>query len=99
MRNYSADAAKLVLGDRNASYGSPIDDYRKTAKIWSGMLANMLKPGCEITAKQAAIMMVALKLSREMHKHKPDNMIDAIGYLNVAQWIEDNEMPSMVAEQ
>lgn len=91
--NYADEAKKLVLGDRNSSYGSPIEDYSKTAKIWSGLLFHKLKPGIEITPKDAALMMVGLKLSREVHRHKPDNLIDGHGYLLVAQWIEEGKQP------
>lgn len=78
---YSQEAEKLVLGDRNQSYGDPADDYLKTAKVWSGLLIHKLKPGVEITVGEAMLMMAALKISREFHKHKPDNIVDSHGYL------------------
>lgn len=94
--NHAREAEKLVLGDRNASYGSPADDYRKTAKVWSGLLANKLKDGVEITPKEAVLMMAALKLSREMFRHKDDNLTDAHGYLLCASWIETGVKPETV---
>ncbi len=92
--NHADTAKSLVLGDRNAHYGTPVEDYTRTARIWSGLLSHKLKPGEEITPKEAVLMMVGLKLSREMHLHKPDNLIDAHGYLLCAQWIETGEKPS-----
>jgi Domain of unknown function (DUF6378) len=84
------EAQRIVHGERNESYGNPADDYAKTAKIWSGLLIHKLKPGVEITPKEATLMMAALKLSREMHKHKRDNLVDGVGYILLAEWIEND---------
>jgi hypothetical protein len=92
MSTYADKATELVLGDRNASYGPPAEDYAKTAAMWSGLLNGILtRP---ITPKEAVLMMVALKLSREMHRHKPDNLIDAHGYLLCAEWIATGKKPA-----
>lgn len=77
----SEEAERLVNGDRQAAYSHPLDDYMKTAMMWSGALVHDLKPGHRITPEQAVIMMVQLKLSRELHMPKRDNLVDAHGYL------------------
>ncbi len=77
-KDLAEEAINLVYGDRNEDYGHPHDDYSRTAELWSALL------GVSITAHEAALMMVLLKLSREMNKHKDDNMVDAHGYLLVA---------------
>lgn len=91
--SYTEEARRLVLGDRNSTYGNPADDYAKTAKVWSGLLVHKLKPGQEITPKEAMLMMAALKLCREMHQHKADNLIDAVGYIICAEWAIKGEKP------
>lgn len=89
--NFASEAIKLVLGDRNDSYGNPRDDYEGTAKIWSGLLRKKLT--ADITPEEAILMMVGLKLNREAHKHKDDNLIDAHGYLLCLQWAITREKP------
>jgi hypothetical protein len=96
MSTYADEAAKLVLGDRNATYGTPAENYAKTAAMWSGFLAHKLRE--PITPKDAVLMMVLLKISREAHRPKPDNLIDAHGYLFCAEWIETGERPTTDAQ-
>ena len=82
--NIAEEAQSIVCGERNAAYGNPIDDYTKTAKMWSGILAPKLKE--DITPEEAIAMMVCVKLSREVHSPKRDNRVDAIGYLLCLDW-------------
>jgi hypothetical protein len=84
-------AAELVLGDRNADYGSPHPDFAGIALMWSGLLNTKLK--ANVTAVEVGLMMTALKLRRHAHKPKDDNLIDAIGYLTCIEWIETGERP------
>jgi hypothetical protein len=39
-------------------------------------------PGCTpLTVEEAVMFMVFVKLSRERHRHKRDNLVDAAGYV------------------
>lgn len=91
--NHAATAAGLVLGDRNASYGPPTEDFIRIAGVFTGLLADKLKPGAKIEAAEAVVLMIGLKLCREMHAHKPDNLIDAHGYLFCLDWIRTGRRP------
>jgi hypothetical protein len=68
------EAQRLVYGDRGETYGHPLDDFGRTAQMWTALL------GAPVTAEQVAMCMVALKLSREMYQPKRDNRTDAAGY-------------------
>jgi hypothetical protein len=92
--NIADKAAKLVLGDRNDSYGDPGDDYAGTARVWSGLLIHKLKPGVEIDTREAILMMAAMKLRREITKPKEDSRIDAIGYVLCADWVTTGNKPT-----
>jgi hypothetical protein len=86
-----AEADRLVDGDRQSAYGHPADDFAKTAKIWTGILLPRLKVGEEVSAKDVALCMVGVKLSREVNRHKRDNLVDAAGYVKTAWLVEEAE--------
>lgn len=52
------------------------------ARAWSGVL------GWTITPKQVALLLATLKLVREGHLAKPDNLVDCHGYLLIAEKID-----------
>jgi hypothetical protein len=68
------EALRITKGDRNASYGPPDQDFQRTAKMWSAI------KGVEFEAREVALFMIALKLSRETHQRKRDNFVDIAGY-------------------
>lgn len=74
------EAEGLVHGDRNASYGHPLDDFRRTAKMWEAILGIAIRP------EQVGLCMIAVKLSRECHRPKRDNLVDIAGYAETVEW-------------
>lgn len=77
-KNVLDEAKSLVYGDRNKDYGHPAEDYRRTAKIWSGIIDDKLTE--DLTAKEACMMMIGVKMSREMNRPNRDNRVDGAGY-------------------
>ena len=82
-RSVLLEADGLVHGDRNATYGHPLDDFKRTAKIWGAIL------GIEITPEQVGLCMCGVKISRECNKPKRDNMVDLAGYAETVAWCHD----------
>jgi len=89
--NFSEAALDLILGDRNEAYGNPREDFEGIALMWTGLINAKLHH--EITAEDVARMMVALKLRRDSHRQKDDNLIDAHGYLHCLSWIQKGLRP------
>lgn len=75
-----AEAATLVTGDRNATYGAPTGNFQDTAAIWNVYLNHKLAEGQALTAGDVAAMMVGLKLARIKASPKKDNWADIAGY-------------------
>lgn len=78
------EAKALTSGDRNRDYGHPADDYGRTAAMWSAIL------GVEVTARQAILCMVAVKISRLCHSpdHR-DSVVDVAGYADCYQRVTE----------
>lgn len=79
------EAQELVHGPRNADYGHPLDDFTRTAGMWSVIL------GIPVTAKQVGLCLIAVKLSRECNKAKRDNLVDIAGYAETVEWLKYEE--------
>jgi hypothetical protein len=73
-------AARITRGDRQASYGPPDQDFRRTAGMWSALFEAKLKDGVTFEPRDVALAMILLKCSRESHKRKEDNWVDIAGY-------------------
>lgn len=82
-------ANELVSGDRQADYGHPIDDFSRTAKIWTAILSEKLLPGTQVTAEEVALCMVGVKISRECNKPKADNIVDGCGYFRTLEMVKE----------
>jgi hypothetical protein len=73
------EAHGLVHGDRQASYGHPAVDFARTAALANVLLSHRLDT--DLGPEDVAMFLVCVKLSRECHEHKRDNLVDAAGYL------------------
>jgi hypothetical protein len=72
-------AQELVLnGARRDAYGEPVEAMRRVAGVWTATR------GCDRTARQVAVELALLKLTREACRHDLDNLVDAAGYVLVA---------------
>ena len=75
------EALEDINGERVDQYGNPEDCFGDIADAWQKWLGDVSRP---ITSRDVAVMMAILKLVREMHAPKRDNLRDACGYLALA---------------
>ena len=67
------EAAKIVKV-RREGYGSPETNFQNIATMWS-VIFNI-----DVSPRQVAQAMIALKLCRDINKADYDNMLDIAGY-------------------
>lgn len=74
--DYVAEARRLVLGDRNQSYGHPFHDFQRQCEIVKAIgVSDSDEP------EDVALRMMAVKVSREFNREKRDNLVDLAGYV------------------
>ena len=83
--NICVEAVQLVLGDRRAAYGHPLDDWTRTAALWSQIV------GVPVTWREATLCMIAVKSSRQCHADRRDNLVDICGYALCYELCEQEE--------
>lgn len=67
-------AEHMVNGDREHDYGTPEDNFKTIAGLWSAYL------GKEISSIDVAMMMALMKIARIKAGTKPDSFVDLAGY-------------------
>lgn len=77
-------AQQLVSRDRNADYGMPDEDFRRTVGLFE------LATGIKLTVAQGILFMCCVKISRESNAHKSDNLVDLCGYADILNWVREN---------
>jgi len=97
------EALETINGKRQDQYGDPEDSFELIADYWDVYITEkidqLMKSGSSLegiinfdfilTPKDVAMMMALLKIARESHQHKRDNLRDAAGYLGIAGDMEE----------
>lgn len=73
--------------EKERQYGSFDESMDKMRDIFNAMT------GLNLTTEHMFKAMIALKLSREAHSHKEDNLLDAVAYIGALNnYIEINKL-------
>jgi Domain of unknown function (DUF6378) len=81
--NILQEADKITSVDRHKDYGNPRPDFERTAKLWSAYL------DMNIQAEDIPMLMILLKVSRQKHKDKADNLVDIAGYARTREMLNE----------
>ena len=79
------EAHELINGERAESYGPVGENWSRTVQIFNAWTGHTLSP------VEGLKFMVAVKLARETHRHKADNLRDAAGYLGLIETLVEGE--------
>jgi hypothetical protein len=90
--NILEEANGLVSTDRQRDYGHPLDDFARTAALWTAILGFPIEP------EQVGLCMAAVKISRECNRHKRDNLVDLAGYARTVELIYEERARRNKAE-
>jgi len=85
------EAKRITTADRQQDYGHPLADFTRTAMLWTGILAGRLRDGQHVTPMDIPLCMIAVKLARQAHRHKRDNLVDIAGYARTAAMVAGDE--------
>lgn len=80
------EAQRLVHGDRQASYGHPIEDFTRTGRMWGAILGTD-----DVPPEKVALCMIAVKMSRECNRPKRDNAVDIAGYAETLHMVRERQ--------
>lgn len=78
--------AEDILTTRGRDWGDAFETHLRIAKVWSGIL------GKPVSVHEVALCMVGLKLVRNaINPGNEDSLVDADGYVRIAQQILGQE--------
>lgn len=91
-QNILESAITCVCGHRQEDYGTPEDNFKTIAKLWTTYLEAAHKNcSLNVTAKDVAMMMALLKVARISTGKNLDSFIDLAGYAACAAEIVANK--------
>ena len=73
------EAQQIITGPRREAYGPVEKSFNEVAAMWSLILE------AEVSARDVARCMIALKLMRDANKAGRDNLVDICGYAALAE--------------
>lgn len=86
MKSILQEAIDIRGGERKTDYGDAVENFDRIAEIYQVLTGKFL------SADDCCAVMIAVKLSRERHAHKRDNLVDLCGYADILNLIRERDL-------
>lgn len=91
------NAAFLVSGERQRTYGDKTKNHANIADMWNAYLNIRPDHNLPLTAFDAAVMVGLLKIARtQLGSYNPDDLLDGAAYLAIAAEIAGRDAEARV---
>ena len=91
--NILEEAAQIAGESRQRDYGHPYENHKRIAEMWNVQLGPKL--AAPIEPREVALMMISVKLAREVNTPKRDNLVDIAGYVNCCDLIDQKQASAL----
>ena len=80
------EEATQVVRQRRENYGSPRENFNRIGVMWSQVL------GRPLSNRQVGLMMICVKIARDVPSPQRDNLVDIAGYVDCIDVIAREEV-------
>jgi hypothetical protein len=80
------EAAQLLTGPRNDTYGDPRDTYTRAARAFCAVTGRT-----DFGLDEAILFMLCVKLAREARQHHRDGPVDMAAYSAILQYARETD--------
>ena len=87
------EAQDIIYGDREQTYGHPNKNLNAIAGLWTEYLNAAGKTAFPISAQDVCMMMILMKVARQVNAFKRDNLVDICGYAALNDRLENPQEP------
>ena len=80
------EASRIVYGARQASYGSPLENFTRTGRMWGAILGVP-----DIVPRLVGLCLAAVQISRHVNAPDRETLADLAGYAETVAAVEEED--------
>lgn len=82
-------AARAVANNKIERYGHPLDDFHRSALVATAILDGYLKDGREVQDWHIPLLMIGMKISRQVQRPDREHLVDIAGYARTIELMSE----------